>query len=682
MRLRLIVFASLLAFALPTLAQEIERFELMDVFELEYVSDPQISPDGEQIVYRRNRMDVMKDRSRSDLWIIDYDGGNHRPLVADASSPRWSPDGERLAYVTTNDHDKAQLFIRYFDTGASVALTQLPSSPGGLAWSPDGKQIAFTMFVEGDAASLVSLPSPPDGAEWADRPTYIESVRYRADGGGYTTPGFRQVFVVSAEGGTPRQVTSGPYNHGGKPAWTPDGQALILSANRQDDWEFDPVESDLYHLDLGTETLTQLTDRDGPDRSPVVAPDGRIAYLGFDDRQQGYQLTQLYVADADGSNPRLVTGNLDRSVQRPMWTSDGSGLFVQYDDRGTTHVAYVTLDGTVTNLANNLGGTSLGRPYGGGSFSLSNDDRFAFTLTAPDHPADLAIGMRALPRTGTSVQRLTRLNDDLFDHAPLGEVEELWTESSADGRRVHGWIVKPPDFEPGKRYPLILEIHGGPFANYGPRFSAEVQLMAAAGYVVLYTNPRGSTSYGEEFGNLIHHAYPSQDYDDLMSTVDAVIEKGYVDPDQLFVTGGSGGGVLTAWIVGHTDRFRAAVVAKPVINWTSFVLTADAYPFFTQYWFPAMPWEDPEGYWARSPLAYVGNVTTPTMLLTGEQDFRTPISESEQYYQALKLQQVPTALVRIPGASHGIASRPSRLMAKVAYILGWFERYRGDGEAD
>ncbi|MEM1042325.1 MAG: S9 family peptidase [Bacteroidota bacterium] len=672
MRFHLLIFAALLAFAPVALAQEAERFELMDVFELEYASDPQISPDGEHVIYRRNRMDVMADRARSDLWIVDYDGGNHRPLVADASSPRWSPDGERLAYVTTDEHDKAQLFVRYFDTGASVALTQLPASPGGLGWSPDGEQIAFTMFVEGEAESLISLPAPPDGAAWADRPTYTESVRYRSDGSGYTEPGFRQVFVVSAEGGTPRQVTNGPYNHGGSPAWTPDGQALILSANRSSDWEYDPRESDLYRLDLDTEALTRLTDRDGPDASPAVAPDGRIAYLGFDDRRQGYQLTRLYVADADGSNPRLVTGGLDRSVQRPTWSADGTGVFVQYDDEGDTKIALVALDGTVTNLADHLGGTSLGRPYGGGSFSIASNGRFAFTLVAPHHPADLAVGQR-----GARTARLTRLNDDLFEHAPLGKVEELWTESSADGQRIHGWIVKPPDFDPDRRYPLILEIHGGPFANYGPRFSAEVQLMAAAGYVVLYTNPRGSTSYGEAFGNLIHHAYPSQDYDDLMSAVDAAIGQGYVDPDQLFVTGGSGGGVLTAWIVGHTDRFRAAVVAKPVINWTSFVLTADAYPFFSQYWFPALPWEDPEGYWARSPLAYVGNVTTPTMLLTGEEDFRTPISESEQYYQALKLRRVPTALVRVPGAAHGIASRPSRLMAKVAYILGWFERYRG-----
>jgi acylaminoacyl-peptidase len=258
----------------------------------------------------------------------------------------------------------------------------------------------------------------------------------------------------------------------------------------------------------------------------------------------------------------------------------------------------------------------------------------------------------------------------------LGETEEIWFNSSYDNRRIQGWIVKPPDFDGHNTYPLLLEIHGGPFANYGDRFSAEVQLYAQAGYVVLYINPRGSTSYGEEFGNLIHHNYPGQDYDDLISGVDAVIDRGYIDENQLFVTGGSGGGVLTSWIVGKTDRFRAAVAAKPVINWYSFALTSDSYNFFYKYWFPGYPWEHTDHYMKRSPLSLVGNVKTPTMLLTGEVDYRTPISESEQYYQALKLLKIDTALVRIPDASHGITARPSNLISKVLHILKWFDRYK------
>jgi acylaminoacyl-peptidase len=334
-------------------------------------------------------------------------------------------------------------------------------------------------------------------------------------------------------------------------------------------------------------------------------------------------------------------------------------------------VAYTDLDGEVTVVAEGLGGMSLGRPYGGGSFSVGGDGMVAYTRTSPLRPADVAVAGR-----GVEPRIVTGLNEDLLAHKELGQVEELWWESSVDGRRVHGWLVTPPGFDPDEEYPLVLEIHGGPFSNYGPRFAAEIQLYAAAGNLVLYTNPRGSTSYGQEFGNLIHHAYPGDDYFDLMSGVDAVIERGIVDEDQLYVTGGSGGGVLTAWIVGKTDRFRAAVVQKPVINWASFVLHADGLPFFARYWFGRTPWDDPTHYWERSPLSLVGDVVTPTMLLTGEEDHRTPMSETEQYYGALKLEGVPTAMVRIPGASHSITRRPSNLARKAAYILAWFEKYR------
>jgi len=274
---------------------------------------------------------------------------------------------------------------------------------------------------------------------------------------------------------------------------------------------------------------------------------------------------------------------------------------------------------------------------------------------------------------------ITAFNDDLLRWRDLGQVAEMWYASSVDGRDIQGWVITPPDFDANKKYPMILEIHGGPFAAYGPNYTTELQLYAAAGYIVLYCNPRGSTSYGEEFGNLIHHAYPGNDYDDLMSGVDTLITQGNVDPKNLFVTGGSGGGVLTAWIVGKTDRFRAAVVAKPVINWSSFVLTSDANNFFYKYWFPSPPWEDYEAYWQRSPLSRVGNVKTPTMVVTGEQDFRTPIPESEQFYQALRLRGVDTLLVRVPGVGHSLDVHPSQLTARIAYILAWFARHDPSG---
>jgi acylaminoacyl-peptidase len=434
------------------------------------------------------------------------------------------------------------------------------------------------------------------------------------------------------------------------------------------------MDTEICEIAVSDGAIRPLTKRYGPDNSPAVSPDGqRIAYLGFDDRYQGYQVTQLYVMNRDGSNPHAVTGGYDRDINAPRFSRDGKWIYFGTDDQGNGKIARVSVDGGKPEiLAADVGGADLGRPYSGGSYSMATGaDRFTYTWTRPERPAEVAVAS-----AGSKTTVLTHLNDDLFTGKTLASAEAIWTESSFDHRRIQGWIMKPPGFDAARKYPMILEIHGGPFADYGDRFAAEMQLYATAGYVVLYTNPRGSTSYGEEFGNLIHHAYPGNDYDDLMSLTDAAVGRGFVDEKNLFVTGGSGGGVLTAWIVGKTQRFRAAVSAKPVINWNSFVLTSDQPNFFYRYWFSSPPWEHPEEYAKRSPLTYVGNVRTPTMLLTGEADFRTPISEAEQFYEALKLRKVETALVRVPDASHGMFERPSMILGKSAHILGWFEKYR------
>lgn len=652
-----------------------EVLEPMNVFDLEFISDPQISPAGDKIVYLRNSKDVMTDGNLSNIWITDFEGTTHRPLTTGSisySQPRWSPDGQQLAYLSNKDGNR-QIYVYWLDSQLEHRLTNLTTSPGSIQWSPDGKWIAFTMQVKAEKKELIKMPPKPKGAEWAKAPVYIDKMKFKSDGAGFLKNTYRHLFVVSTEGGTPRQLTSGNYNHSGAFSWTPDSKYLIFSANRNEDREFEGNNSEVYELDIASTAVRQLTTRKGPDNRPKVSPNGsKIAYTGFDEQYLGYQQSKLYVMNRDGSNPKLISGGLDRIVSNVQWIDDET-LYFQYDDQGNTKIARIKLDGSSEDLTNNVGGLSLGRPYSGGSFTVAKNGRYAFTHSEPDHPADLAVGIK------NKVQRLTNVNADLFDYKQLGQVEEVWFNSAYDNRKIQGWICKPPNFDPTQKYPLILEIHGGPFANYGWRFSTEVQLYAAAGYVVLYTNPRGSSSYGSEFGNLIHHNYPNQDYDDLMSGVDALIDRGYIDKEQLFVTGGSGGGVLTAWIVGKTDRFRAAVVAKPVINWYSFVLHADNPAFFYRYWFPGFPWDHQEHYMKRSPISLVGNVKTPTMLLTGEQDYRTPMSETEQYYTALKLNKVESALVRIQEAGHGIAAKPSNLMAKVLYILGWFERY-GKGE--
>lgn len=669
------VALAVLLVSISTLASA-ANFEVGDVFGLEYAADPQVSPDGKHIVYVRKSMEIMKDRERSNLWIIDSNGENHRAIASSNDnyfSPRWSPSGDRLAYASSAE-GSVQLYLRWMDTGQTARLSDLTSSPGSFAWSPDGKQIAFTMAVPAEAAEpMGKMPDKPEGAEWAPPVRVIDTLKYRADGvQGFLPAEYEQVFVIPADGGTPRQLTTGNFSHASSLSWGADSKMLYLATNRTEGWEYNPLESEIFSLNVEDGTLRQLTNRVGPDRSPVVSPDGKkIAWLGFDDHEMLYENTRVYVMDIDASNNHVIDEMLDRSIDAVRWAGDSKGLVVAYDDGGESVIAHLSLSGNFKTLATNTGGTDIGRPYPGGSFSVANDGSIAFNQASAQRPAELAV----INKSGKQ-QLLTRLNDDLLGHKTLGKLEEMHVASSFDQRDIEGWILYPPNYDSSKKWPLILEIHGGPVANYGPRFSSEGQLYAAAGYVVLFMNPRGSDSYGKEFVNLIHHNYPSQDYDDLMSGVDELIERGIADPDQLYVTGGSGGGVLTAWIVGKTDRFRAAVVAKPVINWTSFNLTADGAAYFSRYWFGTFPWEDQEQYWKRSPLSLVGNVTTPTMLLTGESDYRTPISETEQFYLALKLQKVDAAMVRIPESSHHITARPSNLIAKVVNILGWFEKHK------
>ena len=649
-------------------------YKPIDLFALEYASDPQISPDGKKIAYVRRSFDIMTDRARANIWIIDVATGEHRPLLsgtASFSSPRWSPDGKRLAYISSAE-GSAQIYVRWMDSGATARVTNLTQGPAGLSWSPDGRQLAFAMFVPEDAKPFASMPAAPEGARWAGKPVVIDRLNYRNDGAGYAAQGHDHIFTVPTEGGTPRQVTRGAFDHGGLIDWSNDGKTLIFSANRKDDPDRHPQRDQIFSLNLETGALMQLTKREGPSVAPQISPDGKlIAFLGYTDRYTSNQEFSLWVMNRDGSNARSLTDSLDVGVTEFGWDSRG-GLYFAYDQQGTTKLAYTTPKGGTRILASGLGGEDIGRPYSGISMSIARDGTVATNVTSDTQPGDVAV------IKGTSLRRLTRLNDDVAAIRDLARVEEIWT-TAADGVKSQSWIMKPANFDPAKKYPMILEIHGGPHTNYGARFSAEMQAYAAAGYVVLYSNPRGSTSYGDKFANMIDKAYPGSDYDDLMAAVDGVLAKGYVDPARLFVTGGSGGGVLTAWIVGKTNRFRAAVVAKPVINWTSFALTADNPAYFGRYWFGKNPWEAgaQAEYWRRSPLSLVGTVKTPTMLITGEQDYRTPISETEQYYTALKLNGVETAQVRIPDSSHGMIDRPSRLVAKTTYILGWFAKHGG-----
>lgn len=659
-----------------TQAQELNTFSAEDVFELEYAGSPRISPEGEQIVYERRSNDIMTDRTRSNLWIVTTDGRRHRPMVSgavQATSPRWSPNADRIAYLQSAETGN-DIMLRWMDDGQTALLANVQDGPGDLSWSPDGRWLAFTMPVNAENEPLAPARSGPEGSDWSEPVKVFDAVRYKRDGSGFVETAYEHIFVLPTDGGTPRQVTSGDFNHDGPLSWSPDGEHIYFSANRDDGWEYEPVESTIYSISVADGGLEAVTAIAGGESEPVASPDGRrLAYVHDDNRKLAYRNRVLHVLTLGDGETSVLSADLDRSVGNIQWAGNSRSVYFQYDEQGGRNVARVDLDGDIETLTDALGGNSLGRPYSSGTYTVAGNGTVAFTSGTADRLADVAV----VGRGGDRV--LTTLNDDLLGNRDLGQVHEIRYASSHDGTEIQGWYITPPGYEEGKAYPTILEIHGGPHLAYGPQFAAELQRYAADGYVVFYDNHRGSTGYGEEFALKLQYKYSSEDdFADHMSGLDALIERGIADPDQLFITGGSAGGIASAYAIGLTDRFRAAAVQKPVINWVSKVLTADSYIYQIPYQFPGMPWDEMEHYWQRSPLSLVGNVVTPTMLITGEEDQRTPISETEQFYQALKLRRIDAVMVRVPGSSHGIAGRPSRLNAKVDNILAWFARYRED----
>ncbi len=469
--------------------------------------------------------------------------------------------------------------------------------------------------------------------------------------------------MVPAGGGTARQLTDGDWNHSGI-QWSPDGSEIYFTSYREDDWDRPEhwQESEIYAVAVASGDIRRLTDRRGPDGGPVPSPDGSlIAYTGIDAHRDTYRNQRIHLMNRDGSGSRVISGDYDRQVGGMMWARDGSGLYFSVRRDGYAQLHFVSVDGGVTQLTSgeHLFGLSSFSDDGVGVGVISSahepGDVFRFDLDSPDE-----------------TRRLTDVNADVLGYVELGEVEEIWYDSE-DDFRIQGWIVKPPGFDPSRIYPMMLVIHGGPHAMYNGGFNFAFQEHAANDYVVLYTNPRGSTGYGTEFANAINHDYPGADFPDLMAGVDEMLGRGYVDEDNLFVYGCSGGGILTSYIVGNTDRFTAASANCPIVNWMSAMGTSDAISYTRTFEKPF--WEDPAEWIDRSSIFYVGNVTTPTMLLTGEMDLRTPMGQTEEFYQALQYVGVPTVMIRFQEEWHGTSSRPSNFLRTQLYLRKWFEKW-------
>jgi dipeptidyl aminopeptidase/acylaminoacyl peptidase len=632
--------------------------------DMESISSPRISPDGTQILFTRSWVDKMEDRGRSNIWIVDIAATRVRELTQgnwSDSSPVWSPDGKQIAFLSDRD-GTTQIHVLWLDTREVAQLTHLEHDPRGLVWSPDGKMLAFTCFSPDKKPILdVKLPEFPKGAKMAKSAVLVDRLSWASDGRGPDPKGYNHIFVIDAQlGGTPRQVTSGDYSHN-DPQWSRDGKTIYFSAIRKPDAEYLRRDSEIYSVNLDTLEIQTLTDRKGPDWNPRISPDGQwIVYTGYDDKNYTSHLSSIYVMDIHGKQKRLLAGDLPNSPSSITWANDNSGVYYLMRERGESNIYFVAKSGAIKEITQ-----GVHYLY---DLSLARSGQVATTLSTFHKPGYLVTFNMKDP--GKFI-KLVDVNEDVLAGVKLGEVEEMWFKSP-DGLDLQGWLIKPAEFDPSKKYPMLLWIHGGPWSMYTVRFDWAWQNFAAEGYAVLYMNPRGSTGYGQDFVNGIQFSYPGKDRDDLLAGVDAAIEKGFIDENNLFVCGGSGGGVLTAWLVGHTDRFTAAVSMRPVINWHSFVGTTDGSDWYLQ--FEKYPWEDPMIYAVRSPLHYVANVTTPTMVMTGEADLRTPISQSEEYYRALKILKKETLLVRMPDEFHGWR-RPSHRLLQQLYLLAWFEKY-------
>ena len=691
----------------PAFAQKRNITE-KDLFSFVWIGDPQVAPDGSRVAFVRVTVNDRKDGYNTAIWTVATSTGETRQLTNGPrdSTPRWSPDGQYLLFVrapeVTGRTEPPQLFMLAMGGGEPFQFTTLPRGAGGPQWSPDGKMILFYNSAtpeELTKAARDKTPSPQPSPSPAASPTPPERVSdvrvitravYRANGAGYLD--FKHpnhIWVVTAprtgdEKVTPKQLTSGRYDEGGA-FWAKDSSTVYFESDQIDEPYYELASTTIYSIPVSGGTPSKLTSFDMGAGGFALSPDGKQLAMIGSVRQpiRSYSQPDLWVMDMTANaKPRNLTASFDFDIgsgltgdnvaprsgggNLPVWSADGRSIIIGYAKEGKANV------GSFDVASGKLSDVTTGNHAVVNFRAVPGASKFALLISTPTRIGDLYW----LDKAGAQPKQLTRLNEELFSQLNLTEPEEIW-HNSFDGKKIQVWVQKPPDFDPNKKYPLILNIHGGPHAAYGFIFDHEFQWMAAKGYVVLYPNPRGSTTYGQEFGNIIQHNYPGDDYKDLMAGVDELLRRGYIDEKKLAVTGGSGGGLLTNWTIGQTTRFAAAVSQRDIASWTDWWYTAD-FTLFHPTWFKAPPFEDPEDYRRRSPITYVNKIQTPLMLILGEVDWRTPTGPGgEAMFRALKYRKIPTVMVRFPNESHELSrsGQPWHRIERLQHIIGWFDKW-------
>ncbi|MBS1249118.1 MAG: Dipeptidyl-peptidase 5 [Chloroflexi bacterium] len=657
-----------------------------DLYRFQTVTAPEISPDGQHVVFCVQRVDEENEKKYTNLWIAPTAGGEARQFTfgdhVDAS-PKWSPDGRRIAFLSNRENEKQpQIFTIPFQGGEARQLTDMKGEFGSLAWSPDGTKFV-SQFRKKDEEAL-EREKDEGKKELGVVSRDVTRVFYKLDGHGFLPQERWHVWVLDAETGEGEQLTEGEVFDELQPAWSPDGARIAFHSNRAEDPDLDPDAIDLFTIPAAGGEEQKIEAPFGPKQHPVFSPDGkRIAYLGYEGRGQWWKNTCLWVTPVDGSErAKNLTKQFDFTIGNitindfpghlpmspPAWSEDGQRIFFQVAHHGNTVLKSISINGDEESLETIVGGEGTT-----GGFTFSADQaRIAYLFATMTELAEVFVYDVGAERA----QALTHINEEVFDEIDLGTVEEVWFEG-ADNNNLQGWIIKPPNFDESKQYPSILEIHGGPRAQYGNLFMHEFYYLAAQGYVVYFTNPRGGRGYGEEHSKAIWNQWGTVDYEDLMAWTDFMEEKAYIDSERMGVTGGSYGGYMTVWIIGHTDRFKAAVTQRCVSNLLSMYGSSDMNWVFQQEFGDKPPWENFENFWRQSPIRYIGEATTPTQVIHSENDLRCPIEQGEQVFVSLKKLGVDTEMIRFPDEPHGLSrgGRTDRRIVRLEHMARWFDTY-------